>query len=252
MRRPRTRTRSTRPTSRSTTSSSGSRSSCAPSASRREPRRRLLGGRARLHGAARALVRAAARLRARSACRARAASCSRSTTSHWIDVPVVRHASPRDLDFVAKIEAHSFPGLGQFIRAFGTIAVRRGESDREAVRLMREVVRDGHALGLFVEGTRQKNGVARARRSRARRWSRSRRTCPSSRPRSTGRSSGSPATSQPCSIALGEPMHFDGLPKNGRGYREATAEIEARDPPALSTGSPSCTRAAARSRSTPP
>ena len=32
----------------------------------------------------------------------------------------------------------------------------------------------------------------------------------------------------PCSIAFGQPMDFAGLPKNGRGYKEATAEIEAR------------------------
>ncbi len=31
----------------------------------------------------------------------------------------------------------------------------------------------------------------------------------------------------PISIAFGEPMRFDGLPKNSKGYKEATAEIEA-------------------------
>ena len=30
----------------------------------------------------------------------------------------------------------------------------------------------------------------------------------------------------PCSIAFGHPIDFSGLPKNGRGYKEATAEIE--------------------------
>jgi 1-acyl-sn-glycerol-3-phosphate acyltransferase len=30
----------------------------------------------------------------------------------------------------------------------------------------------------------------------------------------------------PVSIAWGQPMRFDGLPRNGRGYREASAEIE--------------------------
>ena len=51
------------------------------------------------------------------------------------------------------------PGLGELIRAFGTFAVRRGESDREAVRRMREVVREGNALGIFAEGTRQRSGM---------------------------------------------------------------------------------------------
>jgi 1-acyl-sn-glycerol-3-phosphate acyltransferase len=32
----------------------------------------------------------------------------------------------------------------------------------------------------------------------------------------------------PCSVAIGEPVRFEGLPKGGRGYKEATAEIERR------------------------
>src|SRR5919197_5222511 len=68
-------------------------------------------------------------------------------------------ACPRTIYYMAKIEAHRVPGLGQLIRAFGTFSVRRGESDREAVRMMRRIVADGKALGLFVEGTRQRSGV---------------------------------------------------------------------------------------------
>jgi 1-acyl-sn-glycerol-3-phosphate acyltransferase len=77
---------------------------------------------------------------------------------HWIDVPMVGSLSPRNLDFVAKAEAVHFPGLGEFLRWHGTIGVRRGESDREAVREMRQAVRRGRALGLYVEGTRQRTG----------------------------------------------------------------------------------------------
>ena len=68
-------------------------------------------------------------------------------------------ASPRILYYMAKVEAHRVPGLGAFIRTFGCFPVRRGESDREAVRTMRRIVAEGHALGLFVEGTRQRSGV---------------------------------------------------------------------------------------------
>ena len=59
----------------------------------------------------------------------------------WLDPPVFGSACPRTIYYMAKIEAHRVPGLGQLIRAFGTFAVRRGESDREAVRLMRRIVR---------------------------------------------------------------------------------------------------------------
>jgi 1-acyl-sn-glycerol-3-phosphate acyltransferase len=77
----------------------------------------------------------------------------------WIDIPVFGFGNPRNTFFVAKVEAHRVPGLGQFIRAFGTVSIRRGESDREAVRQMRELVRAGKAVGVFVEGTRQRTGV---------------------------------------------------------------------------------------------
>jgi 1-acyl-sn-glycerol-3-phosphate acyltransferase len=77
----------------------------------------------------------------------------------WIDIPLVAIANPRNTSFVAKAEAHRVPGLGQFIREFDSFAIRRGESDRDAVRRMREVVREGGCLGVFVEGTRQRSGV---------------------------------------------------------------------------------------------
>ena len=76
----------------------------------------------------------------------------------WIDIPLFAISNPRNTFFVAKAEAHRVPGLGQFIREFGSFAIRRGESDREAVRRMREVVREGGCLGVFVEGTRQRSG----------------------------------------------------------------------------------------------
>src|ERR671927_79883 len=112
-------------------------------------------------------------------------------------------------------------------RAFGTFSVRRGESDREAVRMMRRIVADGKALGLFVEGTRQKSGipgevkpgaamvalqeevaVVPAAVSGTQRWRL--------------------GNFQPAFVAWGEPVRFDGLPRNAKGYREASHEIERR------------------------
>jgi len=74
---------------------------------------------------------------------------------HWIDIPLVGLFSPRNVWFVAKAEAAQYPALGRFLRWHGTIAIRRGESDRDAVRAMRKAAHDGHVVGLFVEGTRQ-------------------------------------------------------------------------------------------------
>jgi 1-acyl-sn-glycerol-3-phosphate acyltransferase len=143
----------------------------------------------------------------------------------WVDPPVLGAAVPRVLYFMAKVEAHRVPGLGQVMRSFGAFSVRRGESDREAVRTMRQLVGDGHALGLFVEGTRQRSGVPGPVQPGA---------------AMVAINEGVPVicaaiygsfewrlgTFRPVSLAWGMPLSFDGLPRGGRGYKEASAEIE--------------------------
>jgi 1-acyl-sn-glycerol-3-phosphate acyltransferase len=114
----------------------------------------------------------------------------------WIDPPAFGAASPRTIHYLAKSEIHRHFGLGHLIRAFGHPLGAPRRVGPRAVRAMREIVRDGYALGLFVEGTRQKNGCP-ARRCPGRPWSRFRRTSRSCRPRSTGASSGRLATSIP-------------------------------------------------------
>jgi 1-acyl-sn-glycerol-3-phosphate acyltransferase len=146
---------------------------------------------------------------------------------HWIDIPVVGVVSPRDVNFVAKVEAHRVPGLGPFIRWHGTLSVRRGESDREAVRLMRQAVRDGRTLGLFVEGTRQRNGrPGKAQPGAA--MVAVQEEVPVVPVAVYGTQRWSLADWNPCTVAFGEPVRYDGLPKSGRGYKEATVDIERR------------------------
>ena len=146
---------------------------------------------------------------------------------HWIDPPVYGAVSPRTVYFMAKVEAHRVPGLGQLIRSFGTISVRRGESDRDAVRRMREVVRDGHALGLFVEGTRQLSGELGPVQPGAAMVA-LQENVPVVPAAIHGSHTWRIGNRAPVSVAWGEPMRFDGLPKGGKGYREASAEIGAK------------------------
>jgi 1-acyl-sn-glycerol-3-phosphate acyltransferase len=146
---------------------------------------------------------------------------------HWIDPPVFGLLSPRPMAFVAKVEAHRIAGLGQLIRAFGTISVRRGESDREAVRQMREAVRNGRALGLFVEGTRQLAGVPGHVQPGAAMVA-LQEDVPVVPAAIYGSDGWKIGNRRPISVAWGEPIRFDGLPKGGKGYREASAEIERR------------------------
>ena len=144
----------------------------------------------------------------------------------WIDIPCVGWACRRHLYFLAKVEAHKVPGLGELIRTFGTLSVRRGESDREAVRKMREVVREGEALGVFVEGTRQRSGVPGHVQPGAAMVA-----LQEDVPVICGAIHGSQdwklGNFAPVSIAWGEPMRFEGLPPGGKGYRAASEQIEA-------------------------
>jgi len=145
----------------------------------------------------------------------------------WLDPVVLGAASPRILYYMAKIEAHRVPGFGAFIRSFGCFSVRRGESDRDAVRTMRRIVADGNALGLFVEGTRQRSGVPGAVQPGAAMVA-IQEDVPVVPVAVYGTPSWKIGNFAPCSLAVGEPVRFEGLPKGGRGYKEATAEIERR------------------------
>jgi 1-acyl-sn-glycerol-3-phosphate acyltransferase len=143
----------------------------------------------------------------------------------WIDPPALGAACPRTLYMMAKIEAHRVPGLGQLMRSFGAFAVRRGESDRDAVRTMRELVRSGHALGLFVEGTRQRSGVPGAVQPGAAMVAINE-GVPVSCAAIYGSYEWRLGNFSPVSVAWSTPMTFDGLPRGGRGYKEASVEIE--------------------------
>ena len=143
----------------------------------------------------------------------------------WLDPPAFGAACPRTIHYMAKAEAHRVPGLGQLIRSFGTFSVRRGESDREAVRLMRQVVGDGRVLGLFVEGTRQRSGVPGEVRPGAAMVA-----VQQDVPVVVGAIHGTQTwrlgNFHPVSVAWSVPLRFDGVPRGSRGYREASLEIQ--------------------------
>jgi 1-acyl-sn-glycerol-3-phosphate acyltransferase len=144
---------------------------------------------------------------------------------HWIDIPCIGWACKRNIWFLAKIEAHDVLGLGQLIRSFGTLSVRRGESDRDAVRRMREVVRDGSVLGVFVEGTRQRSGVPGEVQPGAAMVA-VQEHVPVICAAIHGSQEWKPVNFAPVSIAWSEPMRFDDLPRGAKGYREESAQIE--------------------------
>jgi 1-acyl-sn-glycerol-3-phosphate acyltransferase len=143
----------------------------------------------------------------------------------WLDPPVFGKASPRPVRFMAKAELHRVSVVGPLIRTFGSFAVRRGESDREAVRLMRRCVQEGDALGVFVEGTRQLAGVPGQVMPGASMVALQERV-PIVPAAIHGTQFWKPGNFEPVSVAWGRPMSFDGLPANAKGYREASAEVQ--------------------------
>jgi len=142
----------------------------------------------------------------------------------WLDPWAIGGGITRTVYYVAKQEAHDTPVMGWFIRLFGTTAIRRGESDREAVRAMREIVRRGDALGMFAEGTRQEREPGQVLPGAAMI------AIQEGAPVVCGAIHGSQdwrlGNFHPVSVAFGEPLSLDRYPRNSKGYREGSAEIQ--------------------------
>jgi len=75
-----------------------------------------------------------------------------------LDPPVVAINAPRPVNFMAKAELFSVPILGKMLSHLNAFPVKRGMSDREALRNGLAVLKEGKVLGLFPEGTRSKTG----------------------------------------------------------------------------------------------
>jgi len=140
-----------------------------------------------------------------------------------IDPVIVGLQSMRTLYFMAKIELLRVPIAGELLRWTGAFAVRRGEGDRDSLRVARWALENGHAVGVFTEGTRQRVGHPGPMHAGAAMlaiqegvpivpagldtfgWSlrNRRRSC----------------------IVWGEPFELD-LPRNGKGYKEGTLLVQ--------------------------
>lgn len=75
-----------------------------------------------------------------------------------LDPPVVGIMAPRPVHFMAKEELFSVPLLGKIVPHLNAFPVKRGMSDREAIRKGLAVLKEQKVLGLFPEGTRSKTG----------------------------------------------------------------------------------------------
>jgi len=140
-----------------------------------------------------------------------------------VDPAVVGLHSLRTLYYMAKIELLSIPIVGEILRWTGAYAVRRGESDRDALRVARWSVQQGHVAGIFAEGTRQLFGYPGPMHPGA---------------AMLAIQEGVPLVPcgidtfgwnlknrRMCCIVWGEPIELD-LPRTGKGYKEGAVIVE--------------------------
>ncbi|HBZ09421.1 MAG TPA: 1-acyl-sn-glycerol-3-phosphate acyltransferase [Bacillus bacterium] len=75
-----------------------------------------------------------------------------------LDPPVVGITCPRPVSFMAKEELFRVPVLKTILPNVKAFPVKRGMSDRGALRKGLSLLKEGEVLGLFPEGTRSKTG----------------------------------------------------------------------------------------------
>ncbi|WCN36727.1 lysophospholipid acyltransferase family protein [Aneurinibacillus uraniidurans] len=82
--------------------------------------------------------------------------------SNW-DPITLGSGLERQVFFMAKEELFHVPIAGKLARECGAFPVKRGAGDRQAIRKALELLQEGHAVGIFPEGTRnlQADGTMR-------------------------------------------------------------------------------------------
>jgi 1-acyl-sn-glycerol-3-phosphate acyltransferase len=66
----------------------------------------------------------------------------------------------RPLRFMAKAELYRFPPMAWLVRSMGAFKVERNRSDTAALDMAIDLVREGWAVAIYPEGTRNKHGAA--------------------------------------------------------------------------------------------
>ena len=75
-----------------------------------------------------------------------------------LDPPLLGHALGCNISFMAKSELFKIPLLGFVIKACGAYPVKRGIADKNTIKTACKKLSDNNSIGIFIDGTRQKNG----------------------------------------------------------------------------------------------
>jgi 1-acyl-sn-glycerol-3-phosphate acyltransferase len=140
-----------------------------------------------------------------------------------VDPIIVGLHCTRTLYYMAKIELLEVPIAGEILRWTGAFAVRRGEGDRDALRVARWAVHNGHVAGIFAEGTRQQFGYPGPMHAGAAMLA-IQEGVPLV-PCGIDSFGWSLKNRRMCAVVWGEPVMLD-LPRNGKGYKEGTVIVE--------------------------
>lgn len=74
------------------------------------------------------------------------------------DPPILSNCLRRPVAYMAKEELFKVPLLKQGIKLYGAYPVKRGTSDRNAIRAAMKALENGWIAGIFLEGTRTRDG----------------------------------------------------------------------------------------------
>ncbi len=77
--------------------------------------------------------------------------------SNW-DPILIGLALNRPIHFMGKAELFNYKILGKLLEKVYVFPIKRGSGDRQAIRHALQVLEEGNVLGIFPEGTRNRNG----------------------------------------------------------------------------------------------
>ncbi len=77
-----------------------------------------------------------------------------SNHASYFDPPILSNCMARPVAFMAKEELFKIPVLNRAIKLYGAYPVKRNAADRSAIRNAVSCLKQGWAVGIFLEGTR--------------------------------------------------------------------------------------------------
>lgn len=75
------------------------------------------------------------------------------------DPPILSNCLRRPVSYMAKEELFKVPLLKQGIKLYGAYPVKRGTSDRNAIKAAMKALDNGWIAGIFLDGTRSRDGT---------------------------------------------------------------------------------------------